>query len=408
MGEQEKLGVWLIGARGGLATTVMVGAKALARGLAPRLGLVTESPPLKGLQLIPIEKMVFGGCDIQKGTILQTAERIAKATGTFDREMLQELKEDLNLIEESISSGTWVNCGPAIEQLADRSLTNPQLPLKEQIRQIQQAVREFKQKNHLEHVVVVNVASTEPLLNSPALTSTLGQMDELIEKNRFDQIRAGTLYAYAVTQNGYPLINFTPSNSYFLPAIEELAHLHRVPYMGNDGKTGESLVKTILAPMFAYRNLKVLSWQGYNILGNQDGLVLADESTKKSKIRTKEPLVAEILGYPLHSGVGIDYVPSLDDWKTAWDFIHFQGFLNVKMSCQFIWQGCDSILAAPLVLDLVRFAHFARQQGEWGPMAHLACYFKSPLHQNEHNFHKQYEVLTKYAQRHSANSQGVD
>ena len=170
--------------------------------------------------------------------------------------------------------------------------------------------------------------------------------------------------------------------------------------MGNDGKTGETLVKSALAPMFKYRNLKVLTWQGYNILGDRDGQVLADPENKRAKIESKDGVLSHILGYPLHTHVGIDYVPSLNDLKTAWDFIHFKGFLDFKMSLQFTWQGCDAILAAPIVIDMVRFAEFARRKGEAGLMTWLSCFFKSPVGVDEHDLHFQFHHLMDYAHSH--------
>ena len=166
--------------------------------------------------------------------------------------------------------------------------------------------------------------------------------------------------------------------------------------MGCDGKTGETLVKSALAPMFRYRDLRVLTWQGYNILGDRDGRVLADRRNKSAKVASKDALLPSILGYPLHTHVGIDFVPSLHDLKTAWDFVHFEGFLGFKMALQFTWQGCDSILAAPLVLDMVRLADLAARRGESGPMRHLACFFKQPVDVAEHDLHRQWQTLVAY------------
>jgi myo-inositol-1-phosphate synthase len=149
--------------------------------------------------------------------------------------------------------------------------------------------------------------------------------------------------------------------------------------------------------MFARRNLRVLSWVGHNILGNRDGQVLNDPENKASKVKSKDALLAELLGYKPHSLVSIEYVESLDDWKTAWDHIHFEGFLGTKMTLQFTWQGCDSLLAAPLVIDLVRLAALAQRRGEGGVMPHLACFFKNPLGSNEHDFGKQFGMLEEYA-----------
>jgi myo-inositol-1-phosphate synthase len=142
----------------------------------------------------------------------------------------------------------------------------------------------------------------------------------------------------------------------------------------------------------------VLAWQGYNILGDRDGLVLSDATNRQSKIDTKDSILASILGYKPHTHVGIDYVPSLNDLKTAWDFVHFRGFLDYKMSLQFIWQGCDAILAAPLVIDLIRFAALARSRGEKGPMRHLACFFKDPVGVEEQDLHGQFHQLVAYVE----------
>jgi myo-inositol-1-phosphate synthase len=136
---------------------------------------------------------------------------------------------------------------------------------------------------------------------------------------------------------------------------------------------------------------------GHNILGNRDGQVLADPENKASKVKSKDALLAELLGYKPQSLVSIEYVESLDDWKTAWDHVHFEGFLGTKMTLQFTWQGCDSLLAAPLVIDLVRLALLAQRRGEAGPMTHAACFFKSPLGVAEHDFGKQFELLERYA-----------
>ena len=138
-------------------------------------------------------------------------------------------------------------------------------------------------------------------------------------------------------------------------------------------------MKTVLAPMFAARNLHILSWVGHNIFGNRDGLVLDDPANKASKIRTKDQVVSSIVGYKPQTHVSIEYIESLDDWKTAWNHIHFQGFLGTKMILQFIWQGCDSLLAAPLLLDIVRLTALAQRRGETGVLKHLACFFKSPM-----------------------------
>jgi myo-inositol-1-phosphate synthase len=145
--------------------------------------------------------------------------------------------------------------------------------------------------------------------------------------------------------------------------------------------------------------MRILSWVGHNIFGNRDGQVLDDPANKASKIRTKDRVISQIVGYKPQTHVSIEYIESLDDWKTAWDHIHFRGFLGVKMTMQFTWQGCDSILAAPLVLDLARLALLSQRRGEAGVLRHLACFFKSPMGVEEHDFFKQFRMLEEYARQ---------
>jgi myo-inositol-1-phosphate synthase len=294
------------------------------------------------------------------------------------------------------------NAGATITKLASgkqRKVTS----LRAQINQIKKDIQAFKKKYKLERVVCVNLTSTEPSLRLGAAHKTLAAFDKVIDKNMVKQVRPSAVYAYAAASLGMPFVHFTPSNSALIPAIEELFRKNSAPFMGCDGKTGETLVKSALAPMFKYRNLKVLTWQGYNILGDRDGRVLSDSKNKQSKLDSKDALLPSILGYPLHTHVGIDYVPSLNDLKTAWDFIHFQGFLGFKMSLQFTWQGCDAILAAPLVLDLIRFADLAASRGESGSMPHLAVFFKQPFGVGEHDLHQQWHMLGEYLDRARAN-----
>jgi myo-inositol-1-phosphate synthase len=155
----------------------------------------------------------------------------------------------------------------------------------------------------------------------------------------------------------------------------------------------------VLAPMFAARNLEVMSWVGHNICGNLDGLVLDDPANKATKIKSKDQLIGNILGYDPQTLVSIEYIRSLGDWKTAWDHIHFRGFLGTPMTLQFTWQGCDSLLAAPLVLDLVRFVELSRRLGEVGVLSHLGSFFKQPIGLTEHDFSRQFTLLCNWAER---------
>jgi myo-inositol-1-phosphate synthase len=192
-------------------------------------------------------------------------------------------------------------------------------------------------------------------------------------------------------------VNFTPSLGASPAAIQQLAAQRGTCHAGQDGKTGETLLKSVLAPMFAARNLEVMSWVGHNIFGNLDGLVLDDPANKAAKVKNKDQLVGGILGYEPQSLVSIEYIRSLGDWKTAWDHIHFRGFLGTPMTLQLIWQGCDSLLAAPLVLDLVRFTEVSRRRGEVGVLSHLGSFFKRPLGLAEHDFSRQFSLLCEWA-----------
>jgi myo-inositol-1-phosphate synthase len=148
--------------------------------------------------------------------------------------------------------------------------------------------------------------------------------------------------------------------------------------------------------MFRMRNLQVRSWVGFNVLGNADGLALSDPATAASKTESKGKVVPSILGYDPHTLVRIDYVPTLGDWKTAWDLIQFEGFLRTPMTLQFTWQGADSALAAPLVLDLVRLVDRAASRGERGGLGHLAFFFKSPVSCEVHDLAEQYALLCQH------------
>jgi len=395
--KSKKLGVWIIGAFGSVATTTMVGALAMGKQLTSTTGMVTAGPQFDSLGLVEPEEMVFGGCDVRKGNLIDEALMVSRQTPGMQG-LAEAVIEELEAVREHITCGTGINCGEAIEGLISDVKCRPQT-LREEIAGLRRAISNFRDSNSLEKVVVVNLSSTEPLLAPAASHSDLKTLEAALDRDDPEVARASTLYAYAAIQEGCPYINFTPSNGALLPAIIQLAADRGIPVMGNDGKTGETLVKSALAPLFTARNLEVLSWEGFNILGNRDGEVLDHPNNRETKIRSKDQVLANVLGYAPHSKVGIEYVPSLGDRKTAWDFIHFRGFLGVEMSLQFTWQGYDSILAAPLVLDLVRLAALALERGEGGLMPQLGLFFKSPLGVEEHRLAQQFELLLAYAKK---------
>jgi myo-inositol-1-phosphate synthase len=243
----------------------------------------------------------------------------------------------------------------------------------------------------------VNVASTEPVVAPANLPDRWAELSKLIDKPRRCPLPASSLYAIAALDLGCSYINFTPSLGSASPAIDELARERGTRHMGHDGKTGETLLKSILAPMFAKRNLQVMSWVGHNIFGNMDAKVLDDPANKQAKVTSKDRLLGQILGYSPQTLVTIERIESMGDWKTAWDHVHFTGFLGTPMTFQFIWQGCDSLLAAPLVLDLVRFTERAWRAGDVGLLKFLCSFFKSPLGVAEHDFGIQFQMLEAWA-----------
>jgi myo-inositol-1-phosphate synthase len=394
---ERRVGLWLIGACGGVGTTAALGLAALARGATESTSLVTALPLFEPLHLDAATQFVVGGHEVRWAGFRKTVAELQKRSNIFEPALADACRADLERWESNIRPGTLLNCGPAITRLADRLDLREADTAREAIEHIQTDLRNFRDANKLEQVVVVNVSSTEAPFE-------LGEEHESLERliptldRRQSPLPASSLYAWSALDLGLPYVNFTPSLGASVPALLELARQRRAPVAGKDGKTGETLMKSVLAPMFALRNWQILSWVGHNIFGNRDGQVLDDPHNKASKIRTKDQVVSQIVGYKPQTLVSIEYIDSLDDWKTAWNHIHFKGFLGTKMTLQFIWQGCDSILAGPLVLDLSRLALFAQRRGEAGVLHHLACFFKNPMGVQEHDFFAQFAMLERYVE----------
>ena len=399
----RRVGVWIVGALGSVSALVAAGLEAMKAGLAGPAGLVTSAPDFEGTGLVDPASLVLGGHEVRGGDFAAAAEEYARANGVLSREMLDAARPGLLAASADLRPGISINCGDAIRKLAPLPTDLDRRPLAEIVAAIQKDLREFKERRGLDDVIVVNLASAEPESALPRELSYLESLSALIAQDRREHFPASVLYAYAAIDGGFPYVNFTSSVGSSLASLEELAVRRGVPHAGRDGKTGETLVKTVLAPMFVARRLKVLSWEGHNLLGNRDGQVLDAPANNLAKVKDKDAALREILGdAKAHSRVRIDYVPSLGDWKTAWDFIHFEGFLGARMSLQFTWQGCDSALAAPLVIDLVRLADLAHRSGEKGAMRQAACFFKAPLGGGSHDFHVQMDNLAAYAAEHRA------
>ena len=391
--EEPRTGVWIIGARGAVATTTIVGARAAARRLLPLRGVTTEGPRGEGLSMPAVSALVFGGWEVRGGSLLDAATDLAESGRIFDLRLLDPLALDLQDIDRNIvrggTRGSPRPCGAAADGETPAEV----------VEKLGGDLRAFRRRHSLERVVVVNLATTEPVFTTPEDHLTLARLEESLRSGGSAVFRPSTLYAYAAMREGAAFINFAASPAALVPAIRELAEREGVPFAGTDGKTGETLVKSALASLFRERDLQVLAWHGDNVLGNSDGAALNEPEVKAAKVETKDGVVRGVLGYAPETSVDITYVPSLGDWKTAWDLIHFQGFLGTRMTMQFTWQGCDSILAAPLVIDLVRLADLALRRGESGPMTQAACFFKAPVGTQEQDLGRQYAMLDRYLRR---------
>lgn len=363
---EPRVGVWLIGARGSVATTAVAGCAAVSAGLHPPTGMVTETPPFAGSGLPTLSSLVFGGHDTVSCPLPKRAEALA-AGGVLPHGLPSALHSELAAADREIRPG-----GP----LPGDARTQEEL-----IDSFADDLRDFVRRNALDRAVVVNVASTEPVPEG-------------------DRLPASSLYAAAALRAGCPYVNFTPSTGMHHPSLAAAAESSGLPYAGRDGKTGQTLLRSVLAPMFLQRALAVRAWSGSNLLGGGDGAALADPAAAAAKNAGKERVLADTLGTAPEGEVHIDDVPALGDWKTAWDHIAFDGFLGSRMVLQTIWQGCDSALAAPLVLDLARLLARAHEAGLSGPLGELGFYFKDPDRgSSSAALAEQYVTLHAFAER---------
>ena len=395
---RRRVGAWLVGARGSVATCVAYGLAGLREGLLEPVGLATAHAPLARLPFTSLEDMVLGGHDVCRRSLTESAGELVRSN-VLSNDLVTACSDAAGAFENRIRPGILDDADVGVADLDGESARLGGLAPREQVAHLTADLEAFRSSQELDRVVVVHLASTEIHREPRAEWESLEQFEAALDAGQSQP--ASILYAYAALQAGCPYVNFTPSPGASIPALSELATESGLPHSGNDGKTGETLLKTVLAPMFVARRLRVLAWQGYNMLGNRDGEVLSEPLHREAKLRNKDAALREILGdASAHTHVGIDYVPSLADWKTAFDLIHFEGFLGARMSLSLTWTGSDSALAAPLVLDLVRLADFAAHVGESGAMEHTACYFKSPVGGGTHAFHEQFERLCAYAARH--------
>ncbi len=376
-------GLWLVGARGSVATTAVVGLLALRARLVAPVGCVTERPEFAGVPLPAWEDIVVAGHDVVHTPLEKRAEQLADA-GLIPHRVLAATATGLRAVDARIRDGYH----PATHTGAQADA----------VARLVSDITTFRTEHGLDRVIVVNVSSTEPPVPAVPEHASL----ELLEAALADPARSvlppSSLAAYAALRAGCPFVDFTPSPGVRLPVLHDLAVALGLPYAGSDGKTGETLLRTVLAPMFTARALRVRSWAGTNLLGGGDGANLADPVQAAGKLESKARGLASLLGEGVTAPLHIDNVPDLGEQKTAWDHVSFEGFLGAKMNLQFTWTGLDSSLAAPLVLDLTRLTAAAHAAGQSGPLASLAFFFKDPVATDEHRFAQQTDMLTEWAQ----------
>jgi len=385
-----KLGILLPG-MGAVATTFIAGVQAIRRGLGKPIGSLTQmgririgkrtdgnSPSIKEyVSLATLDDIVFGGWDI----FPENAYQAAVKAGVLDTRLLDQLKPEL----EAIKPMTAV-----FEQAYVKKLTGPNLKKgtskMDLAEQLMEDVRSFKATNKCDRLVAVWCGSTEVYRKPGEVHSSLEKFEAAL-RGSHDDVAPSQIYAYACLKMGVPYANGAPNLSLDTPALLELARKQGLPVTGKDFKTGQTLMKTILAPGFKARMLGLEGWYSTNILGNRDGEVLDDPESFKSKEVSKLGVIDHILQpelYPDLYGnishvVRINYYPPRGDNKEGWDNIDIVGWLNYPMQIKVNFLCRDSILAAPIVLDLALFMDFAARAGMSGIQEWLSFYWKSPM-----------------------------
>ncbi|MDQ1592387.1 MAG: myo-inositol-phosphate synthase [Pyrinomonadaceae bacterium] len=385
-----KLGVLLVGL-GAVSTTFIAGVEAIKAGLAEPIGSLTQmgtirlgkrtenrSPAIKDfVPLAGLNDLVFGAWDI----FPESAYDAAMHAGVLEKDLLAKLKTPLQKIKPMKAvfdqnyvkrlNGENVKKGKNKFDLAEQLIAE---------------IEEFKRKNKCARLVMVWAASTEIFLKQHAVYKTLKSFEQAMRDDH-KAIAPSMLYAYAALKLGIPFANGAPNLTVDVPALMELADLNNVPLCGKDFKTGQTLMKTILAPGLKSRMLGLHGWYSTNILGNRDGEVLDDPESFKTKEESKLSVLEHILQpdvYPqlykdFSHVVRINYYPPRGDNKEGWDNIDIFGWLGYKMQIKVDFLCRDSILAAPLVLDLALFLDLAQRVGMKGVQEWLSFYFKSPM-----------------------------
>lgn len=392
-----KLGVLVVGVGGAVSTTFIVGTLAVRKGLATPIGSITQLatmrlgkrnennfPKIKDIvPLATLDDIVFGGWDIFPEDVYAAAKHAEVLT---DKD-LEGVKDELVAIKpmKAAFDQNFVKRlnGTHVKEASTRW---------ELMEQVREDIRNFKTKNNCDRVVVIWAASTEIYLPLADEHQTLEGFRKAMKENNVEQIAPSMCYAYAAIAEGAPFIMGAPNLCVDMPAMWEFSKEMNVPICGKDFKTGQTMLKTVLAPMLKTRMLGLDGWFSTNILGNRDGEVLDDPDSFKTKEVSKLSVIDTILQpelYPelyknIYHKVRINYYPPRKDNKEGWDNIDLVGWMGYPMQLKVDFLCRDSILAAPLCLDLVLFADLALRCNFSGIQSWLSFYFKSPMHDFEH------------------------
>jgi len=381
-----KLGIAVVGIGCAVGTTMVAGIELIKQAAVGMTGL-----PLADLstELVDYADVVLAGWDL-------FPDHLAKAAEEHD---VLTHKQFVSVENTLRSIKPWPAASD-VHFLANVSGTNhlDSRSHREIISKLRSNIAEFRKS--VDSLVVINLASTEKLaVEGNEFFNSLEDFERALDENARD-ISPAMLYAYAAIAEGVPYGNFTPSVAADIPALIEFAEKQQVPVAGKDGKTGQTFIKSVLAPALKARALKVDGWYSTNILGNRDGLALSDEDSLASKIKTKSSLLEDILGYDVEDHiVDIRYYRPRGDNKEAWDNIDVSGFLGQRMQLKVNFLCKDSILAAPLAIEIARCLDLAQRRGQTGIQEQLSVFFKLPMSKNrtpEQAFHRQEVILLNW------------
>ena len=390
IGETDRrLGVAIVGVGGAVATTAIAGIEMIRRGDNELQGLPLANLSIPGLA--DYRDMVFGGWDLDASDL----SAAATTHGVLNDAQRLVTGQALSAIRPWPAVGSGGFCRGIAG--ANKHEANGH---RAAVAAIAADLYRFRETSGADAIVMLNLASTE---RTPESTDILTSVEafELAMDRDDPSISPAMLYAYAAIESGVPYGNFTPSLAADAPALREFARRRNVPVAGKDGKTGQTMMKTVIAPALRARALHVDGWFSTNILGNRDGEALRDPDCLQSKLNTKSNVLDSILGYHVEDHlVDIRYYRPRGDDKEAWDNIDISGFLGHRMQIKVNFLCKDSVLAAPLALEIARVLDLARQRGEGGVQEQLSVFFKAPMvangHDPEHAFHAQEQMLLNW------------